>query len=308
MKAIRFVLAVFGLLAIVSFNPPKAVAAAICYSAPSSSLGSPFAEVPASVTNCADQYILELEYPGGLEDDRCYIVYETPVGQTGFTLPNTDDFALGTSQCDTLADKSANTAESTARCKLFDSGLAGYYSGDRKITQFSDDVDCEELRDEAEQSDIFTGFNSNWCYIFDKADNSFITRVGCGNLVTILISDSTSPSSSGGFVPTSSAQRDALADCDGTSGGQPDQAALKDCLSKNPIIGLITSAINFLSAGVGIILTGVIILGGIQYSTAGANPNAVAAAKGRIVNAIVAFIMYLLIFAFIQWLIPGGIF
>jgi len=76
----------------------------------------------------------------------------------------------------------------------------------------------------------------------------------------------------------------------------------------NPIVQDINVVINFLSIGVGVIVIIMIILGGIQYSMAGDNPQAVSAAKQRIMNALLALVVYIFMFAFLQWLIPGGIF
>ncbi|MBX4197636.1 hypothetical protein KW801_03735 [Candidatus Saccharibacteria bacterium] len=79
------------------------------------------------------------------------------------------------------------------------------------------------------------------------------------------------------------------------------------CLKKNPITTYINDAIAFLSAGVGIIVIGTIILGGIQYSMAGDNPTATQAARQRITNGLIALFAFLFIFAFLQWLVPGGL-
>lgn len=79
-------------------------------------------------------------------------------------------------------------------------------------------------------------------------------------------------------------------------------------LSGNPIVTDINQIVNFLSAGVGIVVTGVIIVGGIQYMTAGDNPQAITAAKKRITNALIALVAFLFMFAFLQWLVPGGVF
>ena len=80
------------------------------------------------------------------------------------------------------------------------------------------------------------------------------------------------------------------------------------CLANNPVIKYLKIAINSLSAGVGIIVIAMIILGGIQYSASRDNATAVSEAKKRITNAIIAMVLYMLIFAFLQWLIPGGVF
>jgi hypothetical protein len=66
--------------------------------------------------------------------------------------------------------------------------------------------------------------------------------------------------------------------------------------------------INFLAAGVGIIVTIMIIIGAIQYSTSQDNPQAVSAAKKRIFNAVLALIIFGLMYALLQWLVPGGAF
>lgn len=82
----------------------------------------------------------------------------------------------------------------------------------------------------------------------------------------------------------------------------------------NPIVVNINIIVTFLSALVGVVIVGSLIWGGIQYATAGSDvagsgkPSQVAAAKQRITNSLIALLAYLLIFAFLQWLIPGGIF
>lgn len=79
-------------------------------------------------------------------------------------------------------------------------------------------------------------------------------------------------------------------------------------LKENPIVKQLNNIVKFLSAGVAIVVIGMIIVGGIQYAIAGDNPTAVSAAKKRITDALLAFVVFLFTFAFLQWLIPGGIF
>lgn len=88
-------------------------------------------------------------------------------------------------------------------------------------------------------------------------------------------------------------------DCNGLTNNQ--------CLAKNPITNYINDAIAFLSAGIGIVIIGMIIVGGIQYSAAGDNSAAIQAAKQRIINALIALFAFLFLFAFVQWLVPGGL-
>ncbi len=74
------------------------------------------------------------------------------------------------------------------------------------------------------------------------------------------------------------------------------------------IINYIVVLTNTLSAIIGIVVAIMIVVGGIQYSAAADNPQTAAAAKKRISNAVLALVLYLFTFAFLQWLIPGGFF
>lgn len=49
-----------------------------------------------------------------------------------------------------------------------------------------------------------------------------------------------------------------------------------------------------------------IVIGGIQYSTSAGNPQAAAAAKKRILNALIAAAAYFLIYALLQWIVPSA--
>lgn len=74
------------------------------------------------------------------------------------------------------------------------------------------------------------------------------------------------------------------------------------------IVGWIQAGINLLTALAGIAITGAVIVGGIQYSTSGGNPQAAGAAKKRITNAMLAMLALVFLYTFLQWLVPGGIF
>lgn len=68
----------------------------------------------------------------------------------------------------------------------------------------------------------------------------------------------------------------------------------------NPFVG-------FLSVIAGVVIVISIIVGGIQYSSAGSDPNKVSAAKKRITNALVSLVAFIFLVAFLQWIIPGGL-
>lgn len=106
------------------------------------------------------------------------------------------------------------------------------------------------------------------------------------------------------WVFLSSSQVIAATNCDSVSNSKQ----LKTCVQQNQIVQDLQMIINFLSAGVGVVIIAMIITGGIQYSMAGDNAQAVNAAKQRITNALIALLAFIFLFAFVQWLIPGGIF
>ena len=82
----------------------------------------------------------------------------------------------------------------------------------------------------------------------------------------------------------------------------------QNCLTDNPIYKYLNLIINFLAGLVALAVIGNIIVGGIQYSSAGGAPDKVSAARKRVANAVMAFFFFLLTYGFLQWLIPGGVF
>ncbi|MGH7193419.1 MAG: pilin [Candidatus Saccharimonadales bacterium] len=66
--------------------------------------------------------------------------------------------------------------------------------------------------------------------------------------------------------------------------------------------------INLLSIAFGLIAVISLIMGGIQYSTSQGDPQKSAQAKSRISNTFLAIFAYLFLYAFLQFLIPGGLF
>ena len=65
--------------------------------------------------------------------------------------------------------------------------------------------------------------------------------------------------------------------------------------------------IAVLAGAVGLAVTIAIVVGGIQYASSAGDPQKAAAAKGRIMNAIIALIGFFLLFAFLSWILPGGL-
>lgn len=108
----------------------------------------------------------------------------------------------------------------------------------------------------------------------------------------------------GSVAPRCSSQvTNADADCDVKQECTKGDLSEKNC----GITRYLKLFINLLSGLVGVVVVVVLVLGGIQYTTSAGDPNAAAAAKKRISNAILALIAFALMYGFLQWLVPGGV-
>jgi len=85
----------------------------------------------------------------------------------------------------------------------------------------------------------------------------------------------------------------------------PGEAVTKDNCG---IVAYVVTITRVLSGLVGVVVVLMIAIGGIQYATSRDDPAQVKAAKTRIQNAILALVFYMFALAFIQWLVPGGVF
>jgi hypothetical protein len=82
----------------------------------------------------------------------------------------------------------------------------------------------------------------------------------------------------------------------------------ENSLENNAIVVYLRYLIQFLTAGVGLVITIMIVLGGVQYITAGENSQKVQAAKQKIFNAVLALILFILMYALLSYLVPVDIF
>lgn len=85
-----------------------------------------------------------------------------------------------------------------------------------------------------------------------------------------------------------------------------------DCIFGSPgsggvIMAYVRLVIAFLSSLVGLVVILMLVIAGVQYITAAGNSSQVAAAKGRIQNALIGLFLFILMYAILNYLIPGGI-
>ena len=78
-------------------------------------------------------------------------------------------------------------------------------------------------------------------------------------------------------------------------------------IENNGIWGVLELVINILTAGIGIAAVGGVIYGSVLYASSGANPDNVKKAKTIITNIAIGLIAYGLMYAFLNYIIPGGI-
>lgn len=95
---------------------------------------------------------------------------------------------------------------------------------------------------------------------------------------------------------------------------QPAQAldcAILDCSkadSKDGVYELLKWVLRIMTALVGVAAVGGVIWAGIMYMTAGDKTDQVKKAKTIIIDVVIGIIAYGLMFVFLNWLVPGGVF
>lgn len=90
-----------------------------------------------------------------------------------------------------------------------------------------------------------------------------------------------------------------------------DPAVNEDCRNDNSDCNLVAKyvnpLINSLAILLGIAVVIGVIMGGIQYASSGGDPQKAATGKKHIKMAAVALIGYFLLFAFLEFMLPGGV-
>jgi hypothetical protein len=119
--------------------------------------------------------------------------------------------------------------------------------------------------------------------------------------------------SQGQPIPPADQSEQCSSDCGSSSsssgsGDNGNSSGGQTALCNSIVKQYIDPIIQFLGIGVGIVIVIMVVIGGIQYATAGDNPQAIQDAKGRIFNALIALVVFGLLYAFLNWLLPGGLF
>lgn len=98
-----------------------------------------------------------------------------------------------------------------------------------------------------------------------------------------------------------------LTDTAASSGSCTSKSGDPDLSKCDLFTKFINPAVNFAAGLVGVAVAIGIIVGGIQYSSSAGDPQKAAAAKGHIQNALIALVIFFVLYALLSWLIPGGL-
>jgi hypothetical protein len=85
-----------------------------------------------------------------------------------------------------------------------------------------------------------------------------------------------------------------------------------NCIKNDPknggaIITYLKTILQVLSGLVGTVIVVMLVVAGIQYITSFGEPANIKSAKNRIINAVTALVLFLMMFAILGFLVPGGI-
>ncbi len=147
--------------------------------------------------------------------------------------------------------------------------------------------------------------SSSGCYV--KETNGYVPT----SCVTLACLDGAAAASQVDCSPADSCNpADATAtNSDGTS--CPTGTCLTggdNALCNSIVQDYVNPVLLFLGGAVGLVIVVMVVVGGIQYASSGGDPNKVAGAKSRIANALFALVAFGLVWAFLEWIVPGGVF
>ena len=130
----------------------------------------------------------------------------------------------------------------------------------------------------------------------------------CGGVQTALINCDQTGSCEDGSSPRTGTSEDEEKAQNLREGRCADGSYPSDNIERTGFWGILLLAITIMTAGVGILAVGGIVYGSILYVTAGGSSEQVKKAVGIITNVAIGILAYGLMFALLNFLIPGGLF
>ena len=78
--------------------------------------------------------------------------------------------------------------------------------------------------------------------------------------------------------------------------------------TQSGIWGILITTINIMSAGIGVTAVGGVVYGSIMYASGEGNAEKTKKARMIIFNVLIGLLMYAVMYAFLNYMIPGGMF
>lgn len=94
---------------------------------------------------------------------------------------------------------------------------------------------------------------------------------------------------------------------DGKTDAQDHCVKAGNSVDTNPIITYLKAIINFMAIGIGLVTAISIIIGGFQFMASKGNPQTIQAAQKRIWNGVIAIVLFVFMYAILNFLVPGGL-
>jgi hypothetical protein len=140
-------------------------------------------------------------------------------------------------------------------------------------------------------------------FIFVAATSSqAVSAAECGGVTTNIIG---CKQTGQGYCGTTIVSK---TDMDNSGYRCPDGTKPVVATEETGIWGVLLLAINILTAGIGIAAVGGIIYGALLYTTSNGNPEQTKKGMEIIKNVVIGLIAYFLMFAILNFIIPGGVF
>ncbi len=79
-------------------------------------------------------------------------------------------------------------------------------------------------------------------------------------------------------------------------------------VTESGIWGLLITVLNIMSAGIGVTAVGGVVYGSIMYASGEGNAEKTKKARMIIFNVLIGLLMYAVMYAFLNYMIPGGMF
>lgn len=87
----------------------------------------------------------------------------------------------------------------------------------------------------------------------------------------------------------------------------PDSFDGQGGIEKSGLMGILTVVVNIMAAAVGILAIGAFVYAGIIYASAGDSQEKVKQARGVITNTVIGLVLFVGLYALVNFIVPGGV-